>query len=164
MEKPIAAMIFMAASVTYAATTDIWRLDAKGVAGPVSRVDLPVVGGKTRAVFVAVEYERRCDPLFSYIEISGSAIGAPTSQSLLKDSRIGIILNGNFYTWHAAKTSYSNGYEVSFGIQNSLLLQLLTNVNSLVYVTPFGEKIALPTGNFQKSIQSAIEFCRKRVQ
>ena len=65
---------------------------------------------------------------------------------------------------HAAKTNYSNGYEVSFGIEKDLLLQLLTNVNSLVYVTPFGEKITLPTDNFQKSILSAIEVCRKRVQ
>jgi hypothetical protein len=164
MNKLVAAMILIVASITYAAATEVWRLDAKGVSGPLARVDLPDKGGRRRTVFVAAEYERRCDPIFSYIELSGSALGAPTSQSLLKDSKIGIILNGNFYTWHAAKTSYSNGYEAAFGLQNDILLQLLINVNSLVYVTPSGEKITLPTGNFQKSLQAAIEVCRKRVQ
>ncbi len=164
MSKLIAAMMFMVSSLTCAAATDLWRLDTKGGAGPISQVDLPDANGKRRAVFVAVEYSRRCDPMFSYLEVAGSALGAPTSQALLQGSKIGIILNGNFYTWHAAKTIYSNGYEATFGLQNDLLLQLLTNVNSLVYVTPSGEKITLPIGNFQRSLQSAIEVCRKRVQ
>ncbi len=164
MQKMIAAIIFLATSISSASTTNLWRLDVRGVAGPVTQLDLPDAGGKRRTVFIAAEYERLCDPIFSFMEISGNVLGAPTTRFPLKDSKIGIILNGNFYTWHAAKTNYANGFEAALGVPNELLLQLLTNVSSLVYVTPSGENITLPTGNFQKSLQTALEVCRKKVQ
>ena len=105
-----------------------------------------------------------CFPFFSYAEITGNRFGAPTSQSVLKESKIGLVLNGKFYTWHAARTIYDNGYEAGFGVPNELLLQLLTNVNSLAYVTPLGESIPLQTTNFQQSLQAAIDICRKRLK
>lgn len=141
-----------------------WKVNSSSNIGPVSQVALSDLNGKKRTVFLAFEYLRKCDPIFSYAEISGSTFGSPMSQTGLKDSKIGIILNGGYHTWHAAKTNYSNGYEAGFGVQNGLLLQLLTNVKTLTYVTPDGENIALPIGNFQQSIQEAIAICRKRVQ
>ena len=128
------------------------------------QTDLPDAKGKRRIVFVAVEYARQCDPIFSYTEITGNGLGTPMSQALLRDTRIGVVLNGKFYTWHAAKTTYSNGYEAGFGVPNELLLQLLTNVDSLAYVTPPGEAIPLPTTNFQQTLQAAINVCRKRAK
>lgn len=157
-------IITLVASDTCADPSGAWRLDTTGAAGPVAQVALPDVKGKRRTAFVAVEYARTCDPIFSFIEITGRTLGAPVSQSVLKDSKIGIVLNGEFYTWHAARTNYANGYEAGFGIPNDLALQLLTNVDSLEFVTPSGEKIRLPSENFSKVFQSAIEFCRKRVK
>lgn len=140
-----------------------WRLDTRGGSGPFAQVDLAEAKGKRRAVLVAFEYVRRCDPIFSYIEITGNGLGAPTSQAVLRDSKIGIVLNGKFYTWHAARTIYVNGFEAGFGVPNELFLHLLTNVDSLAYVTPLGETIPLPTTNLQQSLKAAINFCRKRV-
>lgn len=128
------------------------------------QVDLPDLRGKRRAVFVAFEYARRCDPIFLYAEIDGNRLGTPKSQAVLKDSKIGIILNGKFHTWHAAQTIYDNGFEAGFGVPNELVLQLLIDIESLAYVTPSGERIFLPTANFQQGFQAAIEFCRRRVK
>ncbi len=165
--KPVSLTLLVTmfvACIASANPSDTWRLDTRGASGPLVQADLPDAKGKRRTVFVAVEYARTCDPIFSYTEISGNALGAPISQAPLKDSKIGIVLNGRFHTWHAARTNYVNGYEAAFGVQNELLLQLLTNVDSLLYVTPAGERIPLPTTGFSRVLQSAIDFCRKRVK
>ena len=153
-----------AISVAHAAPSGAWRLDTRGASGPLVQTDLPDANGKRRTVFVAVEYARQCDPIFSYTEITGNGLGAATSQALLKDTKIGVVLNGKYYTWHAARTTYVNGYEAGFGVPNELLLQLLTNVDTLAYVTPPGETIRLPTINFQQALQAAINACRKQVK
>lgn len=157
-------ILCFAISAAQAAPSGAWRLDTRGASGPLVQTDLPDAKGKRRTVFVAVEYARQCDPIFSYTEITGNGLGTPTSQALLKDTKIGVILNGKFFTWHAARTIYANGYEAGFGVPNELLLQLLTNVDSLAYVTPPGETIPLPTINFQQALQAAINVCRKQVK
>jgi hypothetical protein len=113
---------------------------------------------------VVFEYARRCDPIFSIIEVTGSKLGAPVSQYALRDSKIGILLNGRFYTWHAAMTKYANGYEAGFGVTNDLLLQLLIDVDTLVFVTPSGERVPLPTTGLRDAIQGAVDVCKKRVK
>ena len=157
-------LLCLLASFARADPSGAWRLDTRGASGPLVQTELPDAKGKRRTVFVAVEYARQCDPLFSYTEITGNGLGATVSQAVLKDSKIGLILNGQFYTWHAAKTTYVNCYEAGFGVPNDLLLQLLTNVDSLAYVTPPGETISMSTANFQQALQAAINFCRKRVK
>ena len=168
MNKTIAQLLMLLLSVSAisasAAPTGSWRLETKGSSGPFVQTDLSDANDKRRTVFIAVEYARQCDPIFSYTEITGSGLGAPTSQALLKDSKIGVVLNGKLYTWHAAKTTYTNGYEAGFGVPNELLLQLLTNVDSLAYVTPRGESLPLPTSNFQHALQAAINFCRRQLK
>jgi hypothetical protein len=141
-----------------------WQADSRSAAGPVAQVALPDSGNKRRTAFIAFEFARSCDPIFSFVEITGSRLGTPVSQSVLKDSKIGVLLNGTFYTWHAAMTKYDNGYEAGFGVTNELLLQFLVNLDSLVYVTPGGERVALPTAGFRQAVQSAIDVCRKRVR
>jgi hypothetical protein len=157
-------ILCFAMSVASAAPSGTWRLDTRGASGPIVQSDLPDAKGKRRTVFVAVEYARQCDPTFSYTEITGNGLGAPTSQTLLKNTKIGVVLNGKFYTWHAARTSYVNGYEAGFGVPNELLLKLLTDVDTLAYVTPPGETIELPTVNFQQALQAAINVCRRQVK
>jgi hypothetical protein len=161
---PSFLLTYLVAGFAHADPPGAWRLDTRGASGPLVQTDLADAKGKTRTVFVAVEYARQCDPIFFYTEITGNGLGAPTSQALLTDSKIGVILNGKFYTWHAAKTTYANGYEAGFGVPNELLLQLLTNVDSLAYVTPPGETIPMSTANFQQALQAAINFCRKRLK
>lgn len=156
------------AAIALACTTSVhaqapWRVDSRGASGPVAQVALPDAGIKRRTAFIVFEYARQCDPIFSFAEITGSRLGTAISQSVLKDSRIGILLNGKFHTWHAAITKYDNGYEAGFGVTNDLLLQFLVNLDSLEYVTPSGERVRLPTTGFRESVQSAIDYCRKRV-
>jgi len=140
-----------------------WRTDTRSAAGPIAQVALPDAGNKRRTAFIAFEFARSCDPIFSFAEITGSRLGTPVSQSILKDSKIGVLLNGKFHTWHAAITKYDNGYEAGFGITNELLLQFLVNLDSLAYVTPVGERVPLPTAGFRQAVQAAVDVCRKRV-
>lgn len=161
-----AAIIVVLTLITVSAPANAqtsWRVDTKGGSGPIAQVALPDAGSKRRTAFIVFEYARRCDPIFSFAEITGTRLGVPKSQAVLRDSKIGVVLNGKFHTWHAAVVAYDNGYEAGFGVTNELLLQLLVNLDSLEYVTPAGERIRLPTVGFQQSVQSAIDFCRKRV-
>ena len=151
-------------SVQHAAAQDGWKVDARAAAGPIAQVDLPSSGGKRRGALIAFEIARRCDPIFSFAEISGSTLGRTISQSVLNGSKIGLVVNGDFYTWHAAITKYDNGYEAGFGITNELFLQLLVNLNSMAYITPSGETVPLPTTGFRQSVQSAIDACRARIR
>lgn len=156
----LASAIFAAPSAAVAQAE--WRTDTRGAAGPIAQVALSDSEGKRRSVFVAFEYARRCDPLFSIIEISGGQLGAPIEQSALKGSKIGIVLNGRFHTWHAATTKYSNGYEAGFGLTNELFDLLLSTVNALIFVTPTGESVPVPTNGIQKALKEAFGVCAKR--
>ncbi len=126
------------AAIALACTTSVhaqapWRVDSRGASGPVAQVALPDAGIKRRTAFIVFEYARQCDPIFSFAEITGS------------------------------RPKYDNGYEAGFGVTNDLLLQFLVNLDSLEYVTPSGERVRLPTTGFRESVQSAIDYCRKRV-
>jgi len=156
----VAALAFAAAFSASAQGT--WRLDTRAETGPIAQVALVNSGAKRRTSFIAFEYARRCDPIFSFAEIAGARLGAPVSQSVLSGSKIGVIVNGKFHTWHAATTKYDNGYEAGFGITNELFELLTGRVDSLTYVTPEGERVQMPTAGFRQAVQSAFETCAKR--
>lgn len=157
----VAAIAFACASSGHAQA--LWRVDSRGASGVIAQLVLPETGIKTRTAFIVFEYARRCDPIFSFAEIAGGRLGRALSQSVLRDSSIGIILNGEFHTWHAAITHYENGYEAGFGVTNDLLFRLLVNLDSLEYVTPSGDRFRLPKTGFRESVLSALDYCRKRL-
>jgi hypothetical protein len=140
----------------------VWTSNFQAVAGPVVQVTVPSSGAKNRVVFVVFEYARQCDPIFSFVEISGETLGKPVKQSVLYGSKIGVVINGQVHTGHAAQTQYVNGFETGFGITNELFDLLTGNVDSLAYITPEGERIFLPTSGFKPAIASALEICAKR--
>lgn len=142
----------------------VWTLDTRGASGPIAQVALPSVGPMRRMAFIAFEYARRCDPIFSFLGINGTRLGTPTSRSVLRGSKIGVVVNGKFHTWHAAMTNYSNGYEAAFGITNELFDLLTGKIDSLTYVTPDGEHIPMPIAGFRQSVESALDACTKRVK
>jgi hypothetical protein len=158
------AFVLLVCTGANAGAQAAWRTDTRSTTGPIAQVSLPDAGNKRRTAFIAFEFARSCDPIFSFAEITGSRLGAPVSQSILKDSKIGVLLNGTFHTWHAAITKYDNGYEAGFGVTNELLLQFLVNLDSLAYVTPVGERVPLPTAGFREAVQAAIDVCRRRVK
>lgn len=165
LSAPCALALLVFTSIANTAQTQAtWQADTRSAAGPIAQVALPDAGNKRRTAFIAFEFARNCDPIFSYVEVTGSRLGTPISQSVLSDSKIGVLFNGKFHTWHAAITKYDNGYEAGFGVSNELLLQFLVNLNSLAYVTPVGERVPLPTTGFRQAVQSAIDVCRKRVR
>lgn len=153
-------MAFVAASAAQAQGT--WRLDTRGATGPIAQVALADSGAKRRSSFVAFEYARRCDPIFSFAEITGTRLGKAVGQSLLNGTKIGVVINGKFYTGNAATTKYDNGYEAGFGITNDLFEILAGKIESLVYVTPDGERVQMPTAGFRQAIQSAFDTCAKQ--
>jgi hypothetical protein len=151
----------LAAAPTAQAQAD-WGLDTRGTTGPIAQVALANSGAKHRTSFIAFEYARKCDPIFSFAEITGSRLGAPVGQTVLTGTKIGVVINGNFHTWHAAMTKYDNGYEAGFGITNDLFDLLVGKVDSLVFVTPDGERIPMPTNGLRQSVQAAFDTCAKR--
>ena len=151
------------ASCTHVAQAQAaWRLDTRSATGPIAQVALPDSGAKHRSSFISFEYERKCDPIFSFVEIKGSRLGTAVSQSVASGTKIGVVVNGKFHTWNAAMTKYDNGYEVGFGITNELFDVLTGKVDSLVYVTPDGERISMPVGGLRQAVQSAFDTCAKR--
>jgi hypothetical protein len=139
-----------------------WTVDSRGAAGPIAQVALKDSSTKRRTSFIAFEYARKCDPIFSFVEIAGQRLGNPIGQSVLTGTKIGVVVNGKFHTWHAATTKYDNGYEAGFGVTNELFDSLTGKVSSLSYVTPDGERIAMPTSGFSQAVQSAFDICAKR--
>ena len=139
-----------------------WRLDTRGNTGPIAQVALADSGVKRRSSFIAFEYARKCDPIFSFAEITGSRLGTAVSQSVLNGSKIGVLVDGRFHTWTAAMTKYDNGFEVGFGITNDLFELLTGKVETLAYVTPDGERVSMPTSGFRQAVQSAFDLCAKR--
>ena len=95
------------------------------------------------------------------MEIAGPRLGNPIGQAVLKGSKIGVIVNGKFHTWHAAITKYDNGYEAGFGVTNELYDSLTAKVSTLIYVTPEGERVSIPTSGFSQAVQSAFDICAK---
>ena len=137
-------------------------MESRGASGPIAQVALPDSKGKSRTSFVAFEYNRKCDPIFSFAEISGARLGKPLSQSVLPVTKIGVVVNGKFHTWHAAMTKYDNGYEVGLGVTNELFDIFVGKVESLAFVTPEGDRIPMPTEGFRQAVQSAFDTCAKR--
>jgi hypothetical protein len=156
-----AALVFLALS-SPAQAQNTWRLDARVETGPIAQVALADSGAKRRTTFIAFEYARKCDPIFSFAEITGSSHGKPLAQTALSGTKIGVVVNGKFHTWHAAMTKYANGYEAGFGVTNELFDALTGKVDSLLFVTPEGERVAMPTSGFRQAVQSAFDTCAKR--
>jgi len=152
----------MAVLASAAAAQEIWRLDTRGASGPMAQIVLPDSGTKRRTAFVAFEYARKCDPIFLFAEITGSSLGTPVGQSVLNGTKIGVVVNGQFWTGHAATTKYSNGYEAGFGVTNELFDALTGKVDSLIYVTSDGERVPVSTASIRQAVQSAFDTCAKR--
>lgn len=140
----------------------VWTSNFQAVAGPVVQVAVPSSANKRRIVFVVFEYARQCDPIFSFLEISGEKLGKPVKQSVIHESKIGVVVNGQVHTGHAAQTQYDNGFEAGFGITSELFDLLTGKLDSLAYITPGGERVFLPTIGFKPAIASALEVCAKR--
>lgn len=169
MRNKSKAVIFVAlvfcgnTNAGWLSTQDKWEVKTESSPGPLIQVDIPSQDGKKRAVFIAFEYARKCDPIFSYAEIKGRSFGRPISKKVLKNSKIGLVVNGNFHTSNAGLVTYDNGYEAGFGMPNSLVLQLLVALDSFSYVAPSGDVIPLPRKDFKKSFLEAIELCRQAI-
>jgi hypothetical protein len=155
-----ALVIVVLSSAAHAQNT--WRLDTRGETGPIAQVALADSGTKRRTSFIVFEYARKCDPIFSFGEITGSSLGKPLGQAVLSGTKIGVVVNGKFYTWHSAMAKYANGYEAGFGVTNDLFGVLTGKVDTLFYVTPEGERVAMPTNGFRQAVQSAFDTCAKR--
>ncbi len=151
------ASAFVACMPGHVIAQTAWQVDIRSPAGPVAGVPLPSAGGKQRIAIVAFEYERRCDPVFSIIEMTGPKLGQPLAQTVLAGSKIGIVLNGKFHTWHAATRKYANGYEAGFGVTNDVFAKLTGDVGSLTFVAPEGDHYPLPIAGLRQSLQGAVK-------
>lgn len=159
-------LLFLTLSSSAAMAQQTWSADARSSAGPVARVELPSEGGKSRLAMIAFEYARKCDPLFTYVEMQGKRFGAPEKQSRLPPSSIGGTINGKRYSGSsaAAITLYSNGVEVGFGMPSDMAMTLAFDaVSSISFITPTGKEIPLPIAGLKKSIESALDTCTSKV-
>lgn len=143
-----------------------WGTDTRNSSGPVARIELPSDGAKSRLALIAFEYARKCDPLFTYVEMQGRKFGVPEKQSRLPPSSIGGAINGKRYSGSAASaiTVYSNGIEVGFSMPDEMAMALAFDaINSISFTTPAGKEIPLPTTDLKKAVESALDACTKKV-
>lgn len=143
-----------------------WVADSRSSAGPVARVELPLESGKSRLAMIAFEYARKCDPLFTYVEMRGRKFGTPEKQSKLPPSSIGGSINGKRYSGSsaAAATIYSNGIEVGFGMPDDMAMSLAFDaINSISFTTPAGKEIPLPIAGLKKAVETALDICTQKV-
>jgi hypothetical protein len=164
--------LILAMSVLFWATQPInaaqanWTLVTSGPAGPIVFVHVGSSENVNMMVLVAFEYERKCEALFGYMEFSspiGAPLGAPTNKYRLDNSNIGAIHNGDFYTWHAAKIHYPQGFEVAFGVTSELWKALLGPTTSLSYVREDRVQLQLPVYGLQEKLLQAANYCRSRI-
>lgn len=164
MTKRLALVLTLSASTAIAQQS--WSIDSRSSTGPVALIELPSDGGKSRLAMIAFEYARKCDPLFTYVEMHGRKLGTPEKQSRLPPSSIGGSINGKRYSGSsaAAITVYSNGIEVGFGMPDDMAMTLAFEaVNSISFTTPAGKEIPLPIAGLKKAIESAVDTCTQKV-
>jgi hypothetical protein len=116
-------------------------------------------------VLISFEYERKCEPIFGYGEFTspvGAPLGVPLKIYRINNPNVGVVHNGNFYTWHAAKIEYPQGYEVGFGITRDLWKALNSQTSSLSYVRTDGVQFQLPVYGLQDKLRQALNYCRSR--
>jgi hypothetical protein len=143
-----------------------WNLVTSGPAGPIVFVHVATSGNVNMGVLVSFEYERKCDPIFSYMEFSspiGAPLGTPNNKYRLDNSSIGAIHNGYFYTWYAAKIHYPQGFEVGFGVTSELWNALMGPTTSLSYVREDGVQFQLPVYGLKEKLLQALNYCSSRV-
>lgn len=156
----IIALVWAAVALPSMSQT-AWQTETRGVAGPVAVVRIPG-GAKTRVSMLAFEYVRKCDPIFSYAEFDGNRFGTPIAQERLDSA--GAIVNGKRFNGPAAKTTYTNGYEVGFAAPNDMAMTVVfEDVRSLSFLLPSGGEVAVPTMGLKKAVDAALEHCTNRV-
>lgn len=158
----LAATVLTAAVGAHAQSA--WRVDKKGAAGPVAVFDLPTEGEKNRVAMFSYEYQRRCDPLFTYAEIRGRRFGAGEKQMALPSGRAFGNVNGTKYTGPGAVSVYTNAVEVGFAMPNDMALAVtFDKITSLSFVTPSGKEVPIPTRGLLEAAGTAFEACAKKV-
>lgn len=143
-----------------------WTLVTHGPAGPIVNIHVASSGNVHMGALISFEYERKCDPIFSYIEYSGplgAPLGTPTSARRINNPNLGVIHNGRFYTWHMAKIQYRQGFEVGFGVTRELWQALTGSTTSLTYVREDGTQIQLPVYGLNEKLLQGLNYCRSRV-
>ena len=127
-------------------------------------VQLSPLPGRDRIVMIVFEVSRKCDPIFSYVEMKGRKFGTPEKQSRLPMNTLGARVNGKHYTGHAASTLYSNGFELGFGMPNDMALVIaFDEVRSLTFVPPSGKEVTVPTAGLRVAVDAALNACAKRI-
>lgn len=160
----IACCLSLAALCGHAIGQSSWTMDARSPAGPVAMVELPKESENSRLSMIAFEFARKCDPIFSYIEMKGRKFGAPEKQTRLPKTSIGSRVNGKHYTGVAVATIYSNGIEVGFGVPDEMAFAIaFDEIRSLSFITPAGKEISVTTKGFRSAVDAALNVCTSRV-
>ena len=144
-----------------------WVANLSSQQGPVAMVELPAPRGETRLAIFAFEYSRKCDPLFTYAVVRGRKFGTPEKQSLLPQSNIGGTINRKRYSGNnaAVVTTYSNGFEVGFGMPDEMAMAIaFDKVGSVSFITPKGDEVLLPIDGLRTAVDKAIEACVSKIQ
>lgn len=160
----LARCIFLAGLFSSCLAQASWVSDTRSAAGPVAMVQLSPLPGRDRIVMIAFEISRKCDPIFSYVEMKGRKFGAPEKQIRLPTNTLGARVNGKHFTGHAASTLYSNGFELGFGMPNDMALVIaFEDVRTLSFIPPNGQEIAVPTTGLRAAVDAAMNACVDRI-
>jgi len=162
----IALLGFLFSAQSLFASQGGWSVVTNAAAGPIVATYFLASGRANISVFVSFEYQRKCDPIFSYMEFSvppGASLGQATGRYRVNNPNLGVIHNGKFYSWHAAKITYNKGFEIGFGVTQDLWQALTGHTSSLAYVREDGTRISLPLQNLRQKLLQAANYCLARI-
>lgn len=144
-----------------------WYIEENNRTGILARVK----GGMfaRREFMVAFEYDQRCQPIFSSVEMNGRAFGTFVRKEAFPPQRAFLSVNGQRYTWHGAYAEYSDGVEIGIGIIQSAWNALLSNPRTISFTEPDGGIYDVPVGGvingrISNILQQAANLCVRRLR
>lgn len=108
-----------------------WYIDETNRTGILARVNGGVFSG--REFWVVFEFDRRCEPIFSSIEMKGRAFGSFLRQEGFPPQKVFLSVNGERYTWHGVYAEYSGGTEIGLGLTQAAWSALLSNPRTISF-------------------------------
>lgn len=144
-----------------------WYIDETNRTGILARVH----GGMfaRREFMVAFEYQQRCQPIFSSIEMSARAFGTFLSRETFPPQKAFLSINGERFTWHGAYAEYSGGTEIGIGITQAAWNALLSNPRTISFTELDGQTYDVPVGGIVNGrissiLQQAADLCVRRLR
>ena len=139
-----------------------WYLDQSSAAGPLARVDI----SNSQTFMVVFEHIRKCDPLFSMLDlrVEGNGVGAILDQKALPSGSIKLFVDGTTYTSVGAQAVYQRADEFALMVTEQFFSNIINGIRSIRFIKPNGANYEVPTKGMSKAVIAAASVCIAAIQ